>query len=118
MNFNVNDLVEFGGLEGKVVAKNDDIMVTTRPLVVRFRISDEESATEYFTLDGKYKTYHTAPSLRLILRARTKKQRFFWCNLYPHDVATFHKSKLEALKVARGGCPLVIAVKTVVEYEE
>src|SRR5690554_862777 len=66
--FQLGDIVEFGGLEGKV----DSI---SRSVEYPIRVILENGEWDYFTTDGRLHTYHTKPLLNLVSRPKKKEKR-------------------------------------------
>lgn len=65
--FQLDDIVEFGGLEGKV----NHISEPMNSIQVTF----ETGSDYYFTVDGRFHTYHTKPLLNLVSRPKKKEKR-------------------------------------------
>lgn len=70
--FQVGDIVEWCGVQGKV---DSIIMEDDYSLCVLF---GEDNDFAYFTLDGKYIHWHKTPSLKLISRPKKKVKKTYW----------------------------------------
>lgn len=67
-HFQIGDIVEFGGVEGKVTSNKPS---QTYSIFVEF---NNESCS-FFTSDGKYDKSHTKPLLNLVSRPKKKEKR-------------------------------------------
>ena len=76
MNFQVGDIVSFGGDIGNIISTTN-ISVIGKPIKVVFK-----DAIEYFTLDGKYAIYHIEPLLKLIERPKKKVKKTFYTMIF------------------------------------
>ena len=66
--FQVGDIVEFGGLEGKVDSIKESMIY---PIQVTF----ENGSLVHFLTDGRLLTSHTKPLLNLVSRPKKKEKR-------------------------------------------
>ena len=71
--FQVGDIVEFGGLEGKVKKILDSTL--KYPVNVVFKDESFRDDSWYFTLDGKLDERHFKPLLKLVSRPKKKEKR-------------------------------------------
>lgn len=67
--FKVGDVVEWGGVRGKVYAGLSSLV---HPVMCEF----ENETVASFTYDGKYMDWHKEPSLKLIERPKKKVKKY------------------------------------------
>jgi hypothetical protein len=114
MEFKTGDIVEFGGVLGRVVSSDYN---NVYPIWVDF--NDYHTS---FTLDGRYKLEHTKPLLVLIERPKKKVKKTIWFNIYKnksHDFTTSwsHDSEQSALCCAEGSGGYLKTICTEVEED-
>lgn len=112
MDFKVGDKVSWMGLEG-IVDRIDE--TTSYPVYVR--TYHPVCSLHGFTLDGRYRTEHTEPSLKLIERPKkmVKKKISVWVNVYENDKIYLHRHQLDA--ECTGQKNRIACVECVGEYE-
>jgi hypothetical protein len=72
IEFQVGDVVSYGGLIGKIseIRKESEY-----PILVNFDPIDDNTMIDTFTLDGRYKYYHTEPLLKFVSRRKKKVKK-------------------------------------------
>lgn len=111
--FQVGDIVSFGGCEGTVTEINTVDPSYPYPIRCNFLVSEMT-----FMLDGKVSLWHTEPLLKFIRRPKkkVKKTRDVWINVFP-DFEGIYRSKEEADKT----CWIhqrIACTKVTLEWEE
>jgi hypothetical protein len=115
--FRLNDVVEAFGLRGCVI---DIDAHPDYPIQVKFDYGEETiyGAESLFTGEGKLRTHHKLPSLKLISRAKRKvgKEVKVWVNVYPNDfICAFHAKEIAQSNAVVDA--IAVAVKCTGFYE-
>lgn len=113
MEFQVGDVVEYGGISGVIVRVDD--RVKTYPVSVDF--GTDSIFRDDFTMDGKAYIWHTIPLLKLVSRPKKKVTKTIegWVNVYSGSVAPDITSRERAEFIAAPG--RIACVKVIGSYE-